>query len=71
MWIEIYYIREPGPHGWSSSAWRMWIEILSAGTVIESGVSHPPHGGCGLKFVEKAVEIIREGHPPHGGCGLK
>ena len=34
-------------------------------------MSHPPHGGCGLKSKDKLSDVKELGHPPHGGCGLK
>ena len=39
---------------------------------VMPGCSHPPHGGCGLKYMPSiAVTKYDMRHPPHGGCGLK
>ena len=34
----------------SPSTWRVWIEICYERTRAKGKGSHPPLGGCGLKF---------------------
>ncbi len=41
-------------------------------STVKPYFGHPPHGGCGLKYIVGfTVEEKLYGHPPHGGCGLK
>ena len=50
VWIEISPEDNPEDYIGSPSVWRVWIEMFetSTGTYIKR--SHPPCGGCGLKF---------------------
>ena len=72
VWIEIRFTEPmvlsslPSP-----STRRVWIEISLTSITIPGGLSHPPHGGCGLKWTLFLTTITAASHPPHGGCGLK
>ena len=39
----------------SPSAWRVWIEILYKRKTRQQQTGHPPHGGCGLKYLTVGV----------------
>ena len=56
----------------SSPTRGMWIEIAQNRFSSVGFLGHPPHGGCGLKFLNRIPRrfCVRR-HPPHGGCGLK
>ena len=72
VWIEISMIKSDLLAGLSPSTRRVWIEILSQYASNISSTCHPPHGGCGLKWLCSIKNtIFIPGHPPHGGCGLK
>ena len=56
----------------SPSVWRVWIEMVSNASICCFRASHPPCGGCGLKWGESyRMEDRFLSHPPCGGCGLK
>ena len=51
MWIEIENAKKATNAAETSpSTRRVWIEIVAEIGVIDVLLSHPPHGGCGLKF---------------------
>ncbi len=55
----------------SPSVWRVWIEMQQRKQRKHIVGSHPPCGGCGLKFESIDALDSTPSHPPCGGCGLK
>ena len=64
VWIEI----KANTSAWtgiirSPSTRRVWIEIPLENAIWEEFGSHPPHGGCGLKFDNALCTSGFEGSP--------
>ena len=71
MWIEICWYLQYGQQGlvilrMEDVDWNFPLSALSS-----FAIGHPPHGGCGLKFISGSRTWGIWCHPPHGGCGLK
>ena len=50
-----------GDYSAAPSVWRVWIEIARTSPGARPGTSHPPCGGCGLKFyVHPTIDDARK-----------
>ena len=58
VWIEIDGETKVFENTESPSTRRVWIEIWMRIIPVHFGMSHPPHGGCGLKLMIM-VQILK------------
>ena len=70
-WIETMVQPTIGASSSSPSAWGAWIETRERCRRVYGRHRRPPHGGRGLKLVERTVHQAVTRRPPHGGRGLK
>ena len=61
MWIEIGGSGTDASPLWSSPTRGMWIEIITSLSLPPRSTRHPPHGGCGLKFVHGTACSVSAG----------
>ena len=58
VWIEIGQQQSLTGSKLSPSVWRVWIEIYTATYINPRRRSHPPCGGCGLKFSGRLFALL-------------
>ena len=59
VWVEIYTVKADPRADTSPSLRRVWVEIEEVQEMITKDESHPPCGGCGLKFAD--IDLLLDG----------